>query len=255
MKVTVLGSGTSTGVPEIGCTCEVCLSPDPRDHRLRTSALVETQNARILIDCGPDFRQQMLPLPFEKLNAVLLTHEHYDHVGGVDDLRPFCRFGEIPVYAEKVTADRLRARLPYCFAEHRYPGVPAIFLQHIEIGEPFEVNTTQILPLRAMHGRLPVVGFRIGEMGYVTDMSSLPEETVLQLQGVKLLFINALRLAPHDTHQNLGEALKTASQIGAEQTWFIHMSHQMGLHAVREKELPEHIHLAYDGLEITWKER
>ncbi|MCD8030415.1 MAG: MBL fold metallo-hydrolase [Bacteroides sp.] len=253
MKVTILGSGTSTGVPEIGCTCEVCVSTDPRDHRLRTSALVETEDARILIDCGPDFRQQMLPLPFEKLDAVLLTHEHYDHVGGVDDLRPFCRFGEIPVYAEKVTADRLRTRLPYCFAEHRYPGVPAILLRSIEIGEPFEINTTQVIPLRAMHGKLPIVGFRIGEMGYVTDVSSLPEETFLQLQGVKQLFINALRLAPHDTHQNLEEALKTAGRIGAEQTWFIHMSHQMGLHAVREKELPEHIHLAYDGLEITWK--
>ncbi|MCD8081773.1 MAG: MBL fold metallo-hydrolase [Bacteroides sp.] len=254
MKVTILGSGTSTGVPEIGCTCEVCVSTDPRDHRLRTSVLVETKDARILIDCGPDFRQQMLPLPFEKLDAVLLTHEHYDHVGGVDDLRPFCRFGEVPVYAEKVTADRLRTRLPYCFAEHRYPGVPAILLRPIEIGEPFEINTTQVIPLRAMHGRLPIVGFRIREMGYVTDVSYLPEETFLQLQGVKQLFINALRLAPHDTHQNLGEALKTAGRIGAEQTWFIHMSHQMGLHAVREKELPEHVHLAYDGLEITWKE-
>ncbi len=255
MKVTILGSGTSTGVPEIGCTCEVCLSPDPRDHRLRTSALVETQDARILIDCGPDFRQQMLPLPFEKLDAVLLTHEHYDHVGGVDDLRPFCRFGEIPVYAEKVTADRLRTRFPYCFSEHRYPGVPTILLRTIEIGKPFEVNTTQIFPLRAMHGSLPILGFRIGEMGYVTDMSSLPEETFLHLQGVKILFVNALRLAPHTTHQNLEEALKTAARIGAEQIWFIHMSHQMGLHAAREKELPEPIHLAYDGLEITWKDR
>ncbi len=255
MKVTILGSGTSTGVPEIGCRCDVCLSADPRDRRLRTSALVETEDARILIDCGPDFRQQMLSVFFDRLDAVLITHEHYDHVGGLDDLRPFCRFGEVSVYTEPVTASRLRERLPYCFAEHRYPGVPAIHLQDIEVNKPFDVKDTQVLPLRVMHGKLPIVGYRIGSMAYLTDMSSVSEETLLQLEGLDLLVINALRLSPHVTHQNLEEALERAERIGARESWFIHMSHQIGLHADREKELPPHIHLAYDGVEIVVKNK
>ena len=177
MKVTILGSGTSTGVPEIGCTCEVCTSADPRDHRLRTSALVETDDARILIDCGPDFRAQVLGLPFKKIDGVLITHEHYDHVGGLDDLRPFCRFGEVPIYAEAYTAERLRNRMPYCFVNHNYPGVPNIPLQEIEPGRTFRINRTSVTPLRVMHGRLPILGYRIENMGYITDMLTMPDES------------------------------------------------------------------------------
>lgn len=246
----ILGSGTSTGVPEIGCTCEVCTSGDPRDRRLRASALLETEDARILIDCGPDFREQVIDVPFAKIDGVLITHEHYDHVGGLDDLRPFCRFGEIPIYAETYTAERLRTRMPYCFMEHPYPGVPRIPLQEIEPGHPFFINHTEILPLRVMHGRLPILGYRIGKIGYITDMLTLPAESVEQLAGLDVLVVNALRIAPHTTHQSLEEALETAKRIGAKETYFIHMSHQMGKQAEVEKQLPPHVHFATDGLEI-----
>lgn len=250
MKVRILGSGTSTGVPEIGCTCEVCTSKDPRDKRLRTSALVTTDDVNLLIDCGPDFRQQVLPLPFKKIDGVVISHEHYDHVGGLDDLRPFCRFGEVPIYAETSTAERLRSRMPYCFVEHSYPGVPNIPLREIEPYRPFIVNHTEVFPLRVMHGRLPILGYRIGKLGYITDMSAMPEESYDALQGVDVLVMNALRMAHHSTHQTLPQALEVARRIGARETYFIHMSHHIGLHAEVEKSLPDHVHLAYDGLEI-----
>lgn len=246
----ILGSGTSTGVPEIGCTCAVCTSSDPRDHRLRASALLETEDARILIDCGPDFRQQMLELPFRKIDGVLISHEHYDHVGGLDDLRPFCRFGEVPIYAEATTADRLRTRMPYCFTEHSYPGVPNIPLQEVAPGRPFFINRTEILPLRVMHGRLPILGYRIGKVGYITDMLTMPDESYEQLTGIDVLVINALRIATHSTHQILSEALVASQRIGAKETYLIHMSHHIGLQAEVEKLLPPHVHFAFDGLEI-----
>lgn len=246
----ILGSGTSTGVPEIGCTCEVCTSSDSRDHRLRASALLETEDARILIDCGPDFRQQMLELPFRKIDGVLISHEHYDHVGGLDDLRPFCRFGEVPIYAEATTADRLRTRMPYCFTEHSYPGVPNIPLREVAPGRSFFINRTEILPLRVMHGRLPILGYRIGRVGYITDMLTMPDESYEQLTGIDVLIINALRIATHSTHQMLSEALVAAQRVGAKETYLIHMSHHIGLQAEVEKLLPPHVHFAFDGLEI-----
>lgn len=250
MKVRILGSGTSTGVPEIGCTCQVCTSADSRDHRLRASALVETEDARILIDCGPDFREQMLSLPFGPIDGVLITHEHYDHVGGLDDLRPFCRFGEVPIYAEALTAERLRSRMPYCFVDRSYPGTPNIPLHEIAPGRSFFINQTEVLPLRVMHGRLPILGYRIGRLGYITDMLTLPQDSFEQLMGIDVLVINALRIASHPTHQSLDEALATAERIGAKETYFIHLSHQMGLQAEAEKLLPPHIHFAFDGLDI-----
>lgn len=225
-------------------------SSDPRDHRLRASALIETDDTRILIDCGPDFRTQVLGLPFKKIDGVLITHEHYDHVGGLDDLRPFCRFGEVPIYAEPHTAERLRTRMPYCFVDHSYPGVPNIPLQEIEENRTFLINHIPITPLRVMHGRLPILGYRIGNIGYITDMLTMPDVSYEQLRQLDVLVVNALRIAPHPTHQNLAEALDTARRIGAKETYFIHMSHHIGLQAEVERQLPPHVYFASDGLEI-----
>lgn len=255
MKLRILGSGTSTGVPEVGCTCAVCTSADLRDRRLRASALLDTDDgSRILIDCGPDFREQMLrTADFRQLDAVLISHEHYDHVGGLDDLRPFCRFGEIPVYCDAYTAEHLRMRMPYCFVEHKYPGIPRIFLQEVKPGDTFRVGSTEVRPLLVMHGKLPILGYRIGQqLGYVTDMLTMPDASFDVLQGVDVLVVNALRPKPHPTHQSFSEALETAARIHAHETYFIHMSHHAGLHAEIERELPPHVHFAYDDLEISF---
>lgn len=252
MKLRILGSGTSTGVPEVGCTCPVCTSTDARDNRLRTSAILYADDTTILLDCGPDFREQMLRAPaFRRIDAVLISHEHYDHVGGLDDLRPFCRLGEIPVYADAYTAGHLRTRIPYCFVEHKYPGVPRIFLEEAEPGKPFTVGSVEVTPVAVMHGKLPILGYRLGRrVAYITDMLTMPDESYELLKGLDVLLLNALRVEPHATHQSIEEALATAARIGARKTYLIHMSHHAGLHAEIEKQLPPDIHFAYDGLEI-----
>ncbi len=252
MKITILGSGTSTGVPQIGCPCEVCTSSDPRDRRLRASALVDVDGVRILIDCGPDFREQMIRYvdDFRALDGVLLTHEHYDHVGGVDDLRPFCAFGDITLYGNSMTLNDIRTRMPYCFRENLYPGVPRICLQEVNPYESFTIKGVEITPLCVMHGRLPILGFRIGRMAYLTDLKTFPDEGWAYLKNLDCLVVNALRVQPHDTHQSLSDALQMAKQVGAKETYFIHMSHQIGLHTKVEESLPPHVHLAYDGLQI-----
>ena len=253
MKITFLGTGTSTGVPQIGCTCKVCTSTDAKDKRLRSSVWVETEHTHILIDCGPDFRTQILGVPFRKIDAVLLTHEHYDHVGGIDDLRPFCRFGEIPVFSDTYTAEHLRMRMPYCFVEHKYPGVPRIDLNEVKAGKPFLIKNTEIWPFQVMHGRLPILGYRIGgRLGYVTDMLTMPYASYELLKGIDVLVMNALRVEPHGTHQCISQALEAAARIGARETYFIHMSHHAGLHAEISRHLPPHVHFAYDGLKIKF---
>ena len=256
MKITLLGSGTSTGVPEIGCTCPVCTSSDPRDNRLRCSGLIEVDGVRILMDCGPDFREQMNRLDdFKPIDAVLVTHEHYDHVGGLDDLRPFCRFRDIPVYAEDYMAQHLRERIPYCFTQHPYPGVPRITLEEIAPGVPFHVSNAEgtqleVLPIRVMHGKLPILGYRIGNFAWITDMLTMPESEYEHLQGLEMLVMNALRPQPHGTHQSISEALANVERLAPKETYFIHMSHHVGLHEEAEKQLPPHVHFAYDGLTI-----
>ncbi len=252
MNITFLGTGTSTGVPQIGCECPVCRSTDMRDKRLRCSGLIEVNGQRILIDCGPDFREQMIRLnDFRAIDAVLITHEHYDHVGGLDDLRPFCVFGDMTVYAEHYTAERLRQRIPYCFAEQLYPGVPRIELKELTALQPFSVGSVEIMPIRVFHAKMPILGYRIGKMAWITDMLELPDVSLEQLKDLDVLVLNALRREPHISHQTLEQALSTAKRVGARQTYLIHMSHQMGLHSEVSKILPDTISLAYDGLSIS----
>ena len=247
MKLTFLGTGTSCGVPTIGCQCKVCRSENPKDKRLRCSALIETERTRLLIDCGPDFRQQLMPLPFRRIDGILITHAHYDHMGGMDDVRPYCQFGEINVYADPIARNGLLEMLPYCFAENRYPGVPAIGLHEIHFHEPFTIGDFDIMPIRVMHGKLPIAGYRIGSLTYITDMKTIDDEELPYIDGTKILVVNALREKPHHSHQNLADAVAFAKRVGAEHTYLIHPSHDIGLHDEVCRSLPCDIELAYDG--------
>ncbi|MDR2085656.1 MAG: MBL fold metallo-hydrolase [Dysgonamonadaceae bacterium] len=253
MKLRFLGTGTSTGNPEIGCRCEVCTSPDTKDHRLRASALVETEGRHILLDCGPDFRMQMLDVfrthPIERLDAVLITHEHYDHVGGLDDLRIFSRDEAVNVYAESYVANRIQQRIPYVFKERKYPGVPNLNLCEIK-NKPFLVEGIEIIPIRLMHGRLPVFGYRIGNLAYLTDLKIIPKNEYAKLENLDVLIINALRKEPHLSHETIDDALANIARIRPGKAFLIHMNHGFGLHEVMQKTLPENVFIAYDGLEI-----
>lgn len=251
MRVTFLGTGTSQGVPVIGCTCEVCRSLDFRDKRLRTSILIELGEQTFIVDTGPDFRQQMLREQVKRIDAILFTHAHRDHTAGLDDIRAYNFMQEMPmpVYGASEVLAQLKTEYSYAFAKEYYPGIPRLQLHAIN-GNSFAVHGVDVLPLPVMHYRLPVFGFRIGNFSYITDANFIPEETLEKLKGTDTLVLNALQREQHVSHFNLQEALNMVETIGPAHTYFTHISHRLGLHADVEKELPDNVSLAFDGLRI-----
>lgn len=253
LTVTFLGTGTSQGIPIIGSTHPVCLSDDPKDKRLRVSVLLSWDDYHYVIDCGPDFRQQMLANPIDHLNGILFTHEHADHVAGIDDIRPFFfRQGDLPIYAHERVISSLKRRYDYIFAnEDRYPGAPAVKVNYVKKEAPFKLGNCTVVPIEVFHNRLPIFGYRFGTFAYLTDVKKVPEEEMPKLENLKILVVNALRIEPHYSHFNLEEALEFAERVGAEKTYFTHISHLLGFHEEVQSKLPPKIHLAYDNLKIT----
>lgn len=250
-KFTFLGTGTSNGVPVLGCSCDVCHSCDPRDRRFRCAGLLETANTRILIDCGPDIRQQLLPLDFRRIDAVLITHIHYDHVAGIDDLRPYCSFGDIHIYADSSVTSGLQHTMPYCFGEDLYPGVPKLNIKTIREHELLAIGDFRVLPFQVLHDDLAILAYRFGSFAYITDMKTIPDSELPYLEGIETLVVNALRWdRPHHSHQLVGEAIEFAHKIGARHTYLTHLTHKIGLHAEASLRLPQDVQFAYDGLQI-----
>ena len=247
LEIEFLGTGTSTGVPSIGCHCNVCRSKDKKDKRLRASAIVRYKGMNILIDCGPDFRQQILRASSDNLDALLLTHIHYDHVAGIDDLRPYSFNHIFPIYARPEVNQQLRTNLPYCFTKHPYPGVPRLDLVDID-NNPFMVGNVEVTPIPVMHDKLLINGYRIGPLAYITDCSYISPEEIEKLKGIPLLVINALRHRPHHSHMTVEQALEVVSQISPQVTYFTHMCHGIGYHYQAESHLPPNVHFAYDTL-------
>lgn len=253
LSIEFLGTGTSQGVPVIACSCRVCTSADPRDQRLRTSALVRWNGAQILIDAGPDLRQQMLRAQVDRLDAVLLTHEHMDHVAGIDELRSFNFHQQRPmdIHANAATNQAVRRMFHYAFAEHdRYPGVPELHLHNILL-EPFRAAECTIVPVEVMHHRMPVLGFRFGPLAYITDAKTISDQELDKLMGSKVLVVNALRKKEHISHLNLTEALDLIRKVAPERAYLTHISHLLGRHSEVEKELPPGVFLAHDGARIA----
>ncbi|WP_224490369.1 MBL fold metallo-hydrolase [Robertkochia flava] len=252
MKVTFLGTGTSQGIPVIASDHPVCLSEDPRDKRLRVSVMVSWDDFNYVVDCGPDFRQQMLANNVKHIDGILFTHEHADHIMGLDDIRPFFfKQGDIPIYAHKRVLDSLRNKFDYIFAtEDRYPGAPAVQENEVVNGESLALGGLEVIPVNAMHNRLQVFGYRFGDFAYLTDVKHIEDEEAAKLKGVKVLVVNALRKEAHHSHFNLEEAVAFVQSVGPERAYFTHISAYLGFHAEVEKELPEGIHLAYDNLVI-----
>jgi phosphoribosyl 1,2-cyclic phosphate phosphodiesterase len=254
MKVTFLGTGTSQGIPVIACDCKVCNSKNEKDKRLRVSVLVETNNNTLVIDSGPDFRTQMLRAQVKNIDGILYTHEHKDHVAGMDDVRPFCfkHKKEIEIFAHKRVLNQLKQEFHYVFDERfNYPGIPRINANEIE-NKPFEINNDVVIPIEGLHHKLPVFGYRIADFTYITDMNFISEDELEKVKGTKILVLNALQKKPHISHFTLDEAIELVKKINPEKAYFTHMSHTLGLHDSIMKELPDSMELAYDGLELNW---
>jgi len=252
LKIYFLGTGTSLGIPIVGSDHPVCLSPNPKDKRLRTAILISVDEQNIAIDCGPDFRQQMLNAKCLKLDAILFTHEHADHTAGLDDIRPFnYRQGPMPIYAEERVLKNLQNRFDYVFETvNRYPGAPAVQTNLIKENQPFTIGQVVITPLRALHGPLEIFGFRIKNFVYLTDVKAMSETEMLKLQNLDVLVINALRLTTHEMHFNLEEALHFITQVNPKKAYITHISHLLGFHDVVQATLSKNVFLAYDNLEI-----
>lgn len=251
MKITFLGTGTSQGVPVIACRCQVCTSADFRDKRLRSSILVEQGSTAVVIDSGPDFRQQMLRADVNHIDGLLFTHEHKDHIAGMDDIRAYnyVHREKVNIYANLQVQEALHREFPYVFADFKYPGVPEINMHTID-ESAFSIGEINFLPVPVLHYRLPVLGFRMGDFTYITDANHITEQSMSLIRGSKILVINALRREPHVSHFTLEEALEVIGKLGPEKAYLTHISHQLGMHEDVNAELPAHVKCAYDGLVI-----
>lgn len=254
IHVTVLGSGTSKGIPEVGCQCVTCKSGDPHDKRMRSSILIQTQGLRLLVDPSPDFRQQAIREDIMDIDAVLITHSHYDHVSGLDDLRPYCAQKSIPIFVKDTVVDNLKRHYDYVFRDHRYPGVPALDLNVLP-NKPFYIKGVRITPVEVMHGQWPIFGYRIGDFAYITDAKTISEEELEKLHDLKVLILNALRPREHFAHLSVKEALKIIETLKPREAYLTHLCHEIGPHSLIESSnnLPSNVHAAYDGLKITIK--
>ena len=253
LRVTFLGTGTSQGIPVIGSTHPVCLSDNPKDKRLRVSVLLSWKDYNYVIDCGPDFRQQMLRQKMSHLNGILYTHEHSDHTAGLDDIRPFFfKQGDIPIYAHKRVVKSLKKRFGYILNEKdKYPGAPPVHINKVKNNLPFLIGDKEVTPVNVLHNKLQVFGYRIGDFTYLTDVKTIKEKELEKIKGSKIVVVNALRLDPHLSHFNLKEALAFIEKVKPEKAYFTHISHLLGFHDEVEKSLPKNVHLAYDNLTIT----
>lgn len=253
LRVTFLGTGTSQGIPVIGSTHPVCLSDDPRDKRLRVSVLLSWKDFTYVIDCGPDFREQMLRHNIKKLDGILYTHEHSDHTAGLDDIRPFFfKQGDIPIFAHKRVVKSLTKRFGYIVNEKdKYPGAPSVNINNVKKNVPFLVGDMEVTPINVHHNRLQVFGYRIGNFTYLTDVKYIKEKEIEKIRGCDVLVVNALRIEPHHSHFNLEEALDFVKKVNPKKAYFTHISHLLGFHGEVEKNLPENVHLAYDNLTIS----
>lgn len=251
LKITFLGTGTSSGVPMVACSCEVCTSSNDKDTRLRSSIMVQSSTTTIIVDATPDFRYQMLRKKVKEINAVLITHPHKDHVAGLDDTRPFQFFNQRPteVYGNRITLDGIKNEIPYAFQELTYPGIPKINLHEISL-EPFSIGDIPIQPVLVWHHRMPVYGFRFGSFTYITDANRIDDAEKEKIKGSKVIVLNALRNETHVSHFTLQEAIELVQELKIQQAYFTHISHQLGLHQAVSDLLPNGIELAYDGLEI-----